>query len=243
MRRKMNLGRWGQSLRFFSTDYWKDIKEKLREDRENGRKYYPSSYKKILRPLLETPLERVRVVIVGQDPYFKEGMADGLAFSVLPNHRGKTTRGDGGGKIPPSLANIFKEYREDLGFRQPRTGDLSAWARNGILLINSVWTVGEVPGTHDKIRGRMAWQELTAEIITRLSRRSKPIVFIFWGRKARELAYLVHDKERHLILEGGHPSPRNKFHNNPNILKFNGGKYFTKAADFLGVDKAMWRLP
>ena len=241
-------------LKFWKTEYWKLIKDYLEERREAGYYVLPSMNKStIFRSLVMTPFDRVKIVILGQDPYYTKGIADGLAFSVLPNIKEvppSTTKGSfrhshyqGEGratKIPGSLSNIFNEYTEDTGYPYPRTGDLSGWARNGILMANILWTVEEGrPRSHYKIRDKYAWQELTAEIIEQLSLRKDRLVFILWGKVAQEWKYMI-DQEKHLVLEGPHPSPRNF---TTRGVKFAGGKYFTKACEYLNIDKRIWRLP
>ncbi len=226
-------------LRFWRSDNFSAIKEFLRERLSLGYVIYPNHptnamphWAKIFRCLRETPYKDVKIVIIGQDPYYKKGQADGLAFSMPPNVRPGMS----------SLSLIFKEYQSDLGFPQPRTGDLSTWARNGILLLNAVWTVEEgTPKAHYKINGKQLWQELTAEIIQKLNLKDK-LVFILWGNAAQEWRYLV-DEKKHLVLTGAHPSPRNLTWTGGNKPQFRGGKYFSKACEYLQLDTKIWRLP
>lgn len=245
-----------EHLKFWKTDHWKQITEFIRERKQLGYKIFPTNYNTIFRSLILTPFDRVKIVILGQDPYYSKGVADGLAFSILPNthsvpiydgpsgvFRKHWTVGEDTRKIPGSLGNIFKEYREDLGYPYPRSGDLSHWARNGILLANAVWTVEEGrPKSHYKIRDKLRWQELTAEIIDQLSIRKDKLVFILWGKVAQEWRYMI-DESKHLVLVGPHPSPRNFTLTAKDGIPFLGGKYFSKACDFLGIDKRIWRLP
>ena len=234
-----------EHLRFWRSEEWKEIKQFLKERQELGYEVYPSfDLKYVFRPLLLTSFKETKIVIVGQDPYPQKGMADGLAFSVLPTVS----------KIPGSLGNILSEYREDLQFRYPRSGDLSYWARNGILLINTVWTIEGRPhkenkgdfrtrkSSHYKINGKQLWQELTAEIFQQLSKRKDKLVFILWGKSAQEWRYLI-DETKHLVLVGAHPSPRNFTLTAKDGIKFFGGKYFSKACEYLDLPKTIWRLP
>ncbi len=139
-----------------------------------------------------TPYERVRAVILGQDPYHGPGQAHGLAFSVRK-----------GVRVPPSLVNIFKELRSDLGIEPPGHGYLADWARHGVLLLNVVLTVRAGQANSHKGRG---WERLTDAIISAVSAREQPAVFILWGAPAQKKAALV-DESRHTILRAAHPSP------------------------------------
>jgi uracil-DNA glycosylase len=226
-------------LRFWQTEDWTEVKEFLKGELEVGRMFNPQDpntkgglpFAKIFRALVETDFKDVKIVILGQDPYPNKKYADGLAFSVPPNIS----------KLPPSLTNILAEYKDDLGFPQPRSGDLSTWARRGILLINSVWTCREEgPRSHEKINGKQLWQLLTIDILRTLSRRKDKLVFILWGREAQSWGYMI-DKEKHTIIEGAHPSPWNRTPTGKH--KFLGGKYFSRACEALGIDKSIWRLP
>ncbi len=135
-----------------------------------------------------------RVLILGQDPYHKEGQAHGLSFSVRA-----------GVPVPPSLRNVFKELQADLGQPAPATGDLSGWAAQGVLLLNAVLTVrAGAPGSH----AGHGWEEFTDAVIRALDARSTPMVFVFWGAYARKKTGLV-AAGRHVVLEAGHPSPMN----------------------------------
>jgi uracil-DNA glycosylase len=140
------------------------------------------------------PLAGARVLILGQDPYHQDGQAHGLSFSVRP-----------GVPIPPSLRNIFKELRADLGVPAPATGDLTGWARQGVLLLNAVLTVrAGQPGSH----ARRGWEHLTDAAILALDDRPDRVVFALWGAYARRKAPLV-TATRHVVLTAGHPSPAN----------------------------------
>jgi uracil-DNA glycosylase len=148
--------------------------------------------KEMFNGLKLTPSDKVKVVILGQDPYHDDGQAHGLAFSVRP-----------GVKYPPSLRNIFKELQDDLGCVPPETGCLEDWAAQGVLLLNTVLTVrAHRPGSH---RGQ-GWEEFTDEVIRAVSRREKPAIFVLWGAPAHKKAALI-DQSRHVILQAAHPSP------------------------------------
>ncbi len=144
-----------------------------------------------------TPLESVRVVLLGQDPYHGEGQAHGLAFSVKP-----------GVKPPPSLKNIFKELVVDVGCPMPETGCLEGWARQGVLLLNTVLTVRE--GEAHSHKG-LGWERFTDAVIEKVNARSSHVVFVLWGGPARKKARLV-DTSRHSLVEGAHPSPLSARH-------------------------------
>ena len=168
-----------------------------------------------------TPFDKVKCVILGQDPYHTKGMAHGLAFSVLPHVK----------TLPPSLRNIFKEYQSDLDYPPPRNGDLRLWAERGRLLLNSVLTVEEAkPGSHKGI----GWERLTFEILTVLNEDDRPKVFMFWGKDAQQFNARI-SNPKHLLLTAPHPSPLAK--------GFLGCKHFSKASEFLNEPKDVWRLP
>jgi uracil-DNA glycosylase len=140
------------------------------------------------------PPEAARVLILGQDPYHKPGQAHGLSFSVRPDV-----------PIPPSLRNVFKELHDDLGVTAPRTGDLTGWATDGVLLLNAVLTVrGGAPASH----AGKGWEHLTDAAISALDAMDRRVVFVLWGSYARRKAELV-TSPRHRVLEAGHPSPMN----------------------------------
>jgi len=159
-----------------------------------------------------TPYNGVKAVILGQDPYHGEGQAHGLCFSVRK-----------GVKPPPSLVNIYKELKSDLGLQIPSHGCLTKWAEQGVLLLNTTLTVREnQANSHSKC----GWQEFTDEVIKLLSQRSEPIVFLLWGGNARSKKQLI-DTSKHLVLECAHPSPLSAFNG------FFGCKHFSKTNEFL----------
>ena len=175
----------------FAAPYMRELSAFLRAELAAGRRIYPpgSLY---FRSLDLTPLDAVRVVILGQDPYHGPGQAHGLAFSVPPSVR-----------VPPSLANIYKELHADLGIAPPSHGCLDQWARQGVLLLNSVLTVEDgQPGAH---QGR-GWERFTDAVIALVAARAEPAAFLLWGSHAQKKAAKV-DAARHLLLSAPHPSP------------------------------------
>jgi uracil-DNA glycosylase len=194
----------------------------LRSEVAAGRGYLPAG-EHILRAFRQ-PLDAVRVLVVGQDPYPTPGHAIGLCFSVAPDVR----------PLPPSLVNIFKEYTSDLGHPPPATGDLSPWAERGVLLLNRSLTVQ--PGKPNSHQGR-GWEAVTEQAIRALAARGGPLVAILWGRNARNLRPLLGDVP---CLESAHPSPQSA-HNG-----FFGSRPFSRANALLeqqGAPPLDWRLP
>ena len=194
----------------------------LREELDAGRGYLPSGAH-VLRAF-EQPLDAVRVLIVGQDPYPTPGHAVGLSFSVAPHVR----------PVPRSLQNIYAELSTDLGLPTPTTGDLSPWAERGVLLLNRVLTVQ--PGSPGSHRGR-GWETVTAQAISALGARGGPLVAILWGRDARNLGPHLGDIPR---VESAHPSPLSA------RSGFFGSRPFSRANELLvqqGADPIDWRLP
>jgi uracil-DNA glycosylase len=178
----------------------------------------------VFAALTLTPLERVKVVILGQDPYPTPGDAHGLAFSYR-----------GGRRLPPSLKTILAEMAEDLGCPAPASGDLSHWARQGVLLLNSALTVeAGAAGAHL----RLGWSALADEAVAAVSARRPAAVFMLWGGPARKRAVLV-DRAKHLVIECGHPSPLNRLND------FRGTRPFSRANAWLeahGETPIDWRL-
>ena len=175
----------------FDKPYFKEIIRFLKTEKELGKIIYPPGAL-IFNAFNETPLDKVKVVILGQDPYLGKGQAHGLSFSVLP-----------GIKPPPSLANIFKELKNDIGLEIPTSGDLTSWARQGVLLLNASLTVrdGE-PMSHAKV----GWAKFTNAVIQTISNQRENIVFILWGKFAQEKKALI-NTNAHFILQAAHPSP------------------------------------
>lgn len=207
----------------FKKPYFAELAAFLREERKNGLVYPPPN--RLFAAFNATPFDEVKVVILGQDPYHGRGQAHGLAFSVLP-----------GTALPPSLKNIYKELEQDVGCRKVRHGYLLRWAERGVLLLNSVLTVrAEQPGSH---RGR-GWEIFTDEVIRRLGGRDRPLVFVLWGRYAREKFGLI-DSNRHPVVSSAHPSPLSA------ASGFFGSKPFSRANAYLeALDQAPidWQLP
>lgn len=184
---------------------------------------YPSS-EEIFNAFHFTPVKDVKVVILGQDPYHNDNQAHGLCFSVKP-----------GVSIPPSLLNIYKELQDDLGCFMPNNGYLEKWAKQGVLMLNTVLTVRAHQANSHQGRG---WEEFTDSVIRAVNRQDRPIVFLLWGRPAqRKKAMLTNSK--HLILEAPHPSPLSAFRG------FFGSKPFSQTNQFLiknGLEPIDWQI-
>ena len=207
----------------FEKEYYVQLREFLKEE-YSSHKVYPAM-ENIFRALKETPFDKVKAVILGQDPYHEPGQAQGLCFSVPE-----------GIKQPPSLVNIFKEIRSDLGISTPSHGNLLSWAHEGVLLLNAVLTVREHEANSHKGKG---WEQFTDRIISLLNDRPEPVVFILWGANAKAKASLITGPQ-HCIITGAHPSPLSA-HNG-----FWGGKYFARTNEFLeenGCEPINWRIP
>ncbi len=208
----------------FSSPYMAALKAFLVEQKAEGRHIFPKG-PDYFRALDLTPLDEVRVVILGQDPYHGEGQAHGLCFSVQP-----------GVRIPPSLVNMYKEMKSDLGIPPARHGFLEHWARQGVLLLNSVLTVEMGRAASHQGRG---WERFTDAVIRAVNEQEKPVVFILWGAYAQKKASFV-DQSRHLVLRSVHPSPLSA-HNG-----FFGSRPFSQANAFLvehGRQPIDWQLP
>lgn len=207
----------------FEQPYFQQLKDFLTEEKKDYQVFPPSAF--IFNAFNLTPFANVKVVIIGQDPYHGPGQAHGLSFSV-PD----------GVPQPPSLKNIFKELESDIGFRVPLSGNLEAWAKQGVLLLNATLTVRRSsPGSHQK----KGWEEFTDAAITSLSKNRTNLVFILWGNYARAKRVLIDDSV-HLILEAAHPSPYSA------NSGFFGCKHFSKANDYLnrhGKKPIDWSLP
>lgn len=204
----------------FEKPYFKNLQAFLDEQYAHCT-VYPSQ-DKIFNALNHVPFDNVKVVIIGQDPYHEPGQAMGISFSVPE-----------GVEIPPSLVNIFKEIHEDLGVECLKSGDLTRWANQGVLLLNTVLTVrrGQA-GSH----ANKGWEILTGEIIKMLGAREKPIVFLLWGSYAQSFAPFIHSQ--HLVLKAPHPSPLSAYRG------FFGCKHFSKCNEFLiehGQDPINWQ--
>lgn len=204
--------------------YFKKVLNFLRSERRSGKTVYPH-VSKIFNALSATPLSEVRVVILGQDPYHGEGQAHGLAFSVQE-----------GVRVPPSLINIFKELETDLGIPIPNSGNLENWAKQGVLLLNSVLTVeASNPASHS---GR-GWEDFTDKVIEIVNQEKESVVFMLWGNYAQKKGSKI-NLSKHLVLKAPHPSPLSAHRG------FLGCKHFSKANDWLkgkGKKPVDWSLP
>ncbi len=216
---------WLAALRSeFDQPYMAELKRFLLTEKEAGKRIFPPGAN-WFRALDLTPLDEVKVVILGQDPYHGPGQAHGLCFSV-PN----------GVRTPPSLVNIYKELESDLGIRRPAHGFLEHWARQGVLLLNSVLTVEMGIAASHRDRG---WERFTDAVIRAVNAKQDPVVFMLWGTYAQKKASFV-DTSRHLVLKAAHPSPLSA-HNG-----FLGCRHFSKANAFLesrGLAPIDWALP
>lgn len=216
-------GAWAKALESeFHKTYYKELFKKVGE--EYGRyKIFPAG-DDIFNAFHMTPLEQVKVVILGQDPYHGDGQAHGLCFSVKPEV-----------DIPPSLVNIYKELEDDIGCYIPNHGYLEEWAKQGVLMVNTVMTVrAHQANSH---RG-LGWEQFTDEAIRVLARQDQPMVFILWGKPAQSKKSMI-TNPNHLILEAPHPSPLAAYRG------FFGSKPFSKTNDFLkshGVEPIDWQI-
>ncbi len=206
----------------FAKDYYLKLREFLKEE-YSAKKIYPDMHN-IFNALKYTSYSDVKAVILGQDPYHGEGQAHGLCFSVL---KGVTP--------PPSLKNIYKEIKSDLGIDQPSHGELTAWAKQGVLLLNATLTVREAAPNSHKGKG---WEIFTDKIISLLNEREKPMVFILWGGNARAKKALI-TNPAHKILEAAHPSPLSAYNG------FFGCRHFSETNRFLtqnNIEPINWQL-
>lgn len=194
----------------FDKEYYKELISFLSREYEE-QTIYPKR-EDLFKALELTAYKDVKVVIIGQDPYHGEGQAHGLCFSVQK-----------GIKVPPSLRNIYKEMKADLGYEPPSEGCLTKWADEGILLLNTVLTVRASEANSHRKKG---WEKLTDCIIRKLNDRAEPIVFILWGNPAKKKKDLI-TNEQHLVLEAAHPSPLSASRG------FFGCNHFSKTNDFL----------
>lgn len=208
----------------FSSPYMAGLKTFLKSEIGAGKSVFPRG-PEYFAALDLTPLDKVKVVILGQDPYHGDGQAHGLCFSVRP-----------GVRIPPSLKNVYKELETDLGMPQPNHGHLESWARQGVLLLNSVLTVERGLAASHRDRG---WEHFTDAVIGHVNALEHPVVFLLWGSHAQKKAGFV-DASRHLVLKAPHPSPLSAH------TGFFGCRHFSKANAFLekhGMEPIDWRLP
>lgn len=208
----------------FKKDYMLSLREFLANRKQQGAIIYPPG-SQWFAALNTTPFDQVKVVILGQDPYHGPGQAHGLCFSVLPNI-----------KVPPSLVNIYKELKSDLGIDQPNHGCLTSWAEQGVLLLNATMTVEQGQAGAHQGKG---WETFTDTIINKLNQHRQGVVFMLWGSYAQKKASMI-DAERHLVLQSVHPSPLSAYRG------FFGCKHFSKANGYLqgqGLEPIDWQLP
>lgn len=214
---------WKEALKSeFIRPYMNELKTFLAEEQQNHTIYPHASY--IFNAFNLTPFESVKVVILGQDPYHGAHQAHGLSFSVQE-----------GVPLPPSLRNIFKELVDDIGCSFPRSGDLTRWAEQGVLLLNTLLTVREGEPFSHKERG---WERFTDQVIRTLSEQREHIVFILWGAPAGKKATLI-DETKHCIIRSPHPSPLSSYRG------FFGSKPFSRTNGYLSSHKIApidWRL-
>ncbi len=203
---------WKQALQEeFSKEYFSGIVDFLKAEKALKREIFPPG-NLIFNAFAQTPFHEVKVVLLGQDPYHNEGQAHGLAFSVQE-----------GVRIPPSLQNMYKELHADIGMPIPKTGNLTHWAKQGVLLLNATLTVrAHEANSHAKI----GWTSFTNAVIEKISKERKGIIFLLWGRFAQEKQTLI-DVSKHYILKAAHPSPLSA-HNG-----FFGCKHFSKTNELL----------
>ena len=215
---------WKEVLKSeFAKPYFQQIPLHIKTEKSQGKIIYPPG-SLIFNAFNKTPFDKVKVVILGQDPYHGAGQAHGLCFSV-----------QNGVPPPPSLVNIFKELQDDIGVNIPDHGNLTAWAEQGVFLLNASLTVraGE-PMSHSKI----GWAEFTDTVIKKIAGLKKNVVFLLWGKFAQEKRILI-DETKHCILRSVHPSPLSAH------AGFFGCKHFSKTNEYLmskGIDPVDWKL-
>ena len=217
-------GEWECALHEeFSKEYYKNLFFFIRKQYSETIVYPKAD--EIFTAFHLTPLEKVKVVILGQDPYHNEGQAHGLCFSVKPDV-----------EIPPSLVNIYKELHDDCGCYIPDNGYLTKWAKQGVLLLNTVLTVrAHQANSH---RG-IGWEEFTDAAIRILDQQDRPMVFLLWGRPAQMKKSMLHRNPKYLILEAPHPSPLSAYRG------FFGCKHFSQTNEFLkanGLEPIDWQI-
>lgn len=212
---------WANRLKGeFSKEYFKKLQAFLEEESAHYETY--PKMENVFNALNYCPFDKVKVVIIGQDPYHEPHQAHGLSFSV-----------EEGVKFPPSLVNIFKEIESDLGIKVENSGNLTRWARQGVMLLNTTLTVRRAQANSHHGKG---WEIFTNEVIRQLSARKDPIVFLLWGSNAQSFAPII--EKQHLVLMAPHPSPLSAYRG------FFGCKHFSKANEFLvkcGKEPIDWR--
>ena len=208
----------------FEQDYMQQLREFLRTEKQAGKRIFPAG-EELFNAFTHTPLDRVKVVILGQDPYHGEGQAHGLCFSVKP-----------GVAVPPSLRNIYKELHAELGIAIPRHGHLTAWADQGVLLLNSVLSVECAQAASHQGKG---WETFTDRVIDVVNGEREGVVFMLWGSYAQRKGAII-DRQRHCVLQSPHPSPLSAHRG------FFGCGHFIAANEYLvarGDTPVDWQLP
>ena len=195
----------------FGQPYMAKLKPFLQEEKDAGRIVYPRG-SEIFNALNTTRFNNVRVVILGQDPYHGEGQAHGLCFSVRD-----------GVQLPPSLVNIYKEIEAEYGIKMPRSGDLTGWAKQGVLLLNATLTVRQATAGSHQNKG---WEEFTDAVIRAVNDQREHVVFLLWGSYAQKKGQFI-DRQKHLVLKSPHPSPLSAHRG------FLGNGHFKKANEYL----------
>jgi len=216
---------WKQRLYAeFTKPYMQGLRTFLKTELALGTTIYPKPHQ-YFAALNLTPFTDVKVVILGQDPYHGEGQAHGLCFSVAPDVR-----------TPPSLVNIYKELHQDLALDIPNHGCLVSWAKQGVLLLNSVLTVEQSKAASHQKKG---WEQFTDQVIARINDEKEHVVFMLWGAYAQKKGAFI-DRQKHLVIEGLHPSPLSAHRG------FFGQRYFSRANDYLTkhqLPSINWLLP
>lgn len=208
----------------FDSDYMQSLRKFLKSEYQSGKKIFPKG-EEYFAALNAVDFDQVKVVILGQDPYHGIGQAHGLCFSVPK-----------GIKAPPSLVNIFKELQKDLGIERPVHGCLSSWAKQGVLLLNSVLTVEEGKAASHQGKG---WEKFTDAIISKLAQERESLVFVLWGSYAQKKGSFI-DRSKHLVIENVHPSPLSAHRG------FFGSRPFSQINSYLlskGKTEINWSLP
>ena len=217
-------GDWLPAVRAeFAKPYYRELYQFVRKEYESGTVYPPAD--QIFNALHLTPLGKVKVVILGQDPYHNVHQAHGLCFSVPEDQR----------EIPPSLINIYRELHDDVGCRMPQTGCLTKWAEQGVLLLNTVLTVRAHQANSHRNHG---WEQFTDAIIRAVETQDRPIVYMLWGTPAQSKAPMV-TNPKHLVLKAPHPSPLSAYRG------FFGCRHFSQCNEFLeahGETPVDWQL-
>ncbi len=206
----------------FSKPYYKSLYEFIKKEYSERVIYPPSD--EIFSALMHTPIDKIKVVLLGQDPYHEPGQAHGMSFSVKP-----------GVKTPPSLQNMYKELKDELGLYIPNNGYLMKWAHQGVLLLNTVLTVRRGEANSHKGRG---WEQFTDAVISAVNTQDRPVVYFLWGSNARSKKNLI-TNSKHLVLEAPHPSPLSAYNG------FFGCGHFKRANEFLeskGIEPIDWQI-